>query len=46
MTVPICMYCGNYISGKAHKDYAYAPLEIRYYCDPCATEDEDEEEGA
>jgi hypothetical protein len=35
MTTPICMYCECFITGKAHKDYAYAPLEIRYYCEPC-----------
>jgi hypothetical protein len=36
MSIPICMYCETYITGAVHKDYAYAPIEIRYYCADCA----------
>lgn len=29
------MFCGNFITGKARKDFSYAPLEIRYVCEEC-----------
>jgi DNA-directed RNA polymerase subunit RPC12/RpoP len=37
MTTPICITCGNYITGKAHRDYDNHH-EKTYLCDPCWTQ--------